>query len=111
MTAKSEMLRVAAMRNGHVWTGIVCVDGDPFSWETGVRRLEVVCLSGNGCSYAEARLSDQDKQLEEIKRLSFYQNNTVGEFKVRVYRTEISSSQAHEDFLRPVEPAKPQGMV
>jgi hypothetical protein len=109
MTVKPEILWIAAIGGNCIRTEPAVLSGESFVWDTGLRRLEVVCLDSNGCSYAEARISDQGKSPDEIKRLQFFQNNVAGEFLIRVYRTWISVVQAREDFMRQVEPARFQG--
>lgn len=109
MSVNPEVLWVAAMLDDRVWIRTAVLKGRPFVWVTGTRRLEVACLDNHGCSYAEARVSSQGKPPDEIKRLLFHQNNTVGEFQVRVYRTMVTTVQAREDFNRQVDPATYQG--
>ena len=109
MTAKPEVLWVAVMFQGRIRTKVVVLRGRTFVWISGNRRLEVICSDSHGCSFAEALLTDKDNLPNEAKRLLFCQNNTVGEFKVRVYRTLITPHQAKEDFARQVEPARYQG--
>lgn len=109
MSVKPEVLWIAAMLDDRVWIRTAVLRGRSFVWVTGTRRLKVPCLGSDGCSFAEARVSSQGKPPDEIKRLLFNQNNTVGEFEVRVYRTMVTATQALEDFNQQVDPATYQG--
>lgn len=85
------------------WTQQVLPD-KPVVWELGIRRLEVSFRADNPpASYAVARVGDAGVAPSEFKRMYFSLNNRVGEFLVRIYRTEQAAQAGRDDFARPID--------